>query len=191
MRKPLAIVALAALTISLAGCTIAVPKAAAPSDDKKSVQVKPTQTDDPTDSSVDDSNAKKRNSLKFGDTYSYTTNLDDSPFLDITVTNLRPYTPSEYAAGATYPTAVVMDVSVTNTSNDAIELFPQVKSVSGGQPGSSVFDSGTGLVDPPTGTLLTPGQTLAWNEVQSVADPNSVQIQIAPTLDAALAIYSN
>jgi len=125
--------------------------------------------------------------LAFGDTMIWEDNVE------MTVSVPQGFTPTEFAAGATFPNNIVFDITITNNSNANLEPLPYSALSSGGQEGSRVFDSGNpaGEITGSPSTVILPGQSVTWKEAWSVADPNSLTMQIAPSWDYENAVFTN
>lgn len=179
------------LALVLVGCSApAAEPVSDPAPSQSAVQASPpivAEPVDPVDEREDD-----RTSLKFGDVYTYTISTTGEEAASISVSEPVPFTPSEYAYGATFPTNLVFTVAVTNTGTDNLDLFAYSQVLSGGKEGSGVFDSGNplGEILGPPSLLLQPGQSISWLEGWSVADPADISFQIAPSFDYATAIFS-
>lgn len=113
--------------------------------------------------------------LAFGETASF----EDG--VTISVAAPVPYTPSEYAAGASFPTNVAIAVTITNGSEKNFEPLSNSTLTSGGQAGSQIFDSSNDITMPPSGVIL-PGQSITWTEAWSVADVNAIVFQTTPSM---------
>ncbi len=138
----------------------------------------PAPADDPAPAPV--------GNLAFGDTMVWEDNVE------LTVSTPEGFTPTEFAAGADLPNNVVFTITITNNSSENLEPLPYTRLSSGGQEGSQIFDSGNPAGDigiSPT-TVILPGQFVTWKEAWSVADPNSLTMQIAPNWDYEDAIFT-
>jgi len=125
--------------------------------------------------------------LEFGDTLVYDDNIE------LTVSAPEPYTPSEFAAGADQAANIAFTITITNNSTENLDPLPFPQLSSGGQEASQIFDvSGEGgqVGLPPTNVLL-PGQSVTWISAWSVADPNSLTLQVSPGFAYQDAIYTN
>ncbi|GAA2443963.1 DUF2510 domain-containing protein [Agromyces soli] len=122
----------------------------------------------------------------FGETFVY----DDG--VELTVSAPAPYTPTELAAGATYPDNVYFTVTLKNTSDAAVDVFAFGELVSAGEYGSSIFDfdGPQGEISLPPTETLEPGATLTWIEAWSVADPSSLTYTISPGFDYDDAVFT-
>ncbi|GGR13105.1 DUF2510 domain-containing protein [Agromyces mediolanus] len=122
----------------------------------------------------------------FGETFVY----DDG--VELTVSTPAPYTPTELAAGATYPDNVYFTVTLKNTSSAPVDVFAFGELVSAGEYGSSIFDfdGPQGEISLPPTETLEPGATLTWTEAWSVADPSSLTYTISPGFDYDDAVFT-
>ncbi|MDR6906367.1 energy-coupling factor transporter transmembrane protein EcfT [Agromyces sp. 3263] len=112
--------------------------------------------------------------------------------VELTVSAPEPYTPSEYAAGADLPSNLVFTITITNNSTENLEPLPYPRLASGGQEGSQIFDvSESGDIGVPPTTVILPGQSVTWQSAWSVADPNSLTMQISPSFDYDDAVFTN
>lgn len=112
--------------------------------------------------------------------------------VELTVSAPEPYTPSEYAAGADLASNLVFTITITNNSTENLEPLPYPRLASGGQEGSQIFDvSESGDIGVPPTTVILPGQSVTWQSAWSVADPNSLTMQIAPSFDYDDAVFTN
>ncbi|SFR83503.1 Protein of unknown function [Agromyces sp. CF514] len=125
--------------------------------------------------------------LAFGDTMAW----EDG--LELTVSAPETYTPTEFAAGADLAANLVFTLTITNNTTENFEPAVYSRLSSAGQEGSQIFDmpaDGTQIGIPPT-TVVLPGESVTWQEAWSVADPNSLTMQITPNFDYADAIFTN
>ena len=125
--------------------------------------------------------------LAFGDTMVWE---DD---VELTVSAPVPYSPTEFAAGATLPNNIVFTMTITNNSTENLEPLPFAQLSSGGQEASQIFDitgDGEDVGVPPT-TVILPGESVTWRTAWSVADPASLTMQIAPSFAYEDAVFTN
>jgi hypothetical protein len=121
-----------------------------------------------------------------GGTFTY----DDG--VALTVAAPAPFTPSEYAAGATHPNNVTISFTVVNGSAETLELLAMPEVTSGGVKGESITDlsNDTVALEPFGGNAdVLPGQSFSWAMAYSLADASDVTVSIAPkpfTYDAAI-----
>ena len=103
-----------------------------------------------------------------------------------------PFTPSQYAAGATHPNNVTISFTVANNGSETLELLAMPEVTSGGVAGESITDlSNASITLEPFGgnANVLPGQTFSWTMAYSLADASDVTVSIAPTpfeYDAAI-----
>lgn len=122
----------------------------------------------------------------FGGTFTY----EDG--VALTVAAPAPYTPSQYAAGATHPNNVTITFTVVNGSDATLELLSMPEVTSGGVKGESITDlsNDTVALEPFGGNAdVLPGQSFSWTMAYSLADAADVTVSIAPTpftYDAAI-----
>lgn len=125
--------------------------------------------------------------LAFGDTMIWEDNVE------LTVSAPEGYTPSEYAAGAGFPNNIVFTMTITNNSSENLDPVPYERLSSGGQEASQIYDftgDGEDVGIPPTTTIL-PGQSVTWRSAWSVADPNSLTMQVSPSFEYEDAVFTN
>lgn len=125
--------------------------------------------------------------LAFGDTMIWEDNVE------LTVSAPEGYTPSEYAAGADFPNNIAFTMTITNNSSENLDPLPYERLSSGGQEASQIFDftaEGEDVGVPPTTTIL-PGQSVTWKSAWSVADPNSLTMQVSPSFAYEDAVFTN
>jgi hypothetical protein len=125
--------------------------------------------------------------LAFGDTMVWE---DD---VELTVSAPVPYSPTEFAAGATLPNNIVFTMTITNNSTENLEPLPFAQLSSGGQEASQIFDitaDGEDVGVPPT-TVILPGESVTWRTAWSVADPASLTMQVAPSFAYEDAVFTN
>lgn len=129
--------------------------------------------------------------LAFGETMTW----DDG--VALTVSAPEPYTPSEFAVGATRANHVVVTLTLTNGSAEDLQPLPLPTLSSGDQEVSPVVDLGNDLLGPaddvgipPTATI-EPGESISWRVAWSVDDPSSLTVQVAPHLLYPSATFTN
>ena len=113
--------------------------------------------------------------------------------VQLSVSAPEPYTPSEFAAGADLPDNLVFTITIRNDSSENLEPTPFPQLSSGGQEASQIFDvsaDGQEVSVPPT-TVILPGQSVTWRAAWSVADPNALTMQVAPSFEYQDAIFTN
>ena len=139
------------------------------------------------DEPAEEAEPEPTSNLAFGDTMVW----EDG--VELTVSAPEGYTPGEYAAGATFPNNIAFTMTIVNNSSENLEPFPYERLSSGGREASQIFDvSGDGedVGIPPT-TVILPGQSVTWKTAWSVADPNSLTMQVSPSFEYADAIFTN
>ena len=129
--------------------------------------------------------------LAFGETMTW----DDG--VALTVSAPEPYTPSDFAVGATEANNVVFTLTITNNSTEDLQPLPLPTLSSSDQEMSQVFDIGSDLFDPgddvgipPTATV-EPGGSVSWRAAWSVDDPSSLTLQAAPSFLYPSATFTN
>ena len=129
--------------------------------------------------------------LRFGETMTW----DDGVALTVSVP--EPYTPSEFAVGATRENTVVFTLTITNNSTEDLQPLPLPTLSSGDQEVSQVFDIGSDVFGPgddvgipPTATV-EPGGSVSWRVAWSLDDPSSLTLEAAPSLLYPSATFTN
>lgn len=129
--------------------------------------------------------------LRFGETMTW----DDGVALTVSVP--EPYTPSDFAVGATHDTAVVFTLTITNNSTEDLQPLPLPTLSSGDQEVSQIFDIGSNVIDPgddvgfpPTATI-EPGGSVSWKAAWSLDDPSELTLQAAPSFLYPSATFTN
>jgi hypothetical protein len=135
---------------------------------------------DPGGSSTGDSASAENNA--FGDTFAY----DDG--LSVTVSAPEAYTPGEYSDGADQAANVVFTVTVQNDTGANFEPFTYETATSGGVEASKIFDAD--IESSPT-TVVPDGQSITYRIAFSVADPDQIVFQIAPSFDYDDAVFTS
>ena len=122
----------------------------------------------------------------FGGTFTY----EDG--IAVTVAAPVPFTPSQYAAGATHPNNVAITFTVVNGTAETLELLAMPEVTSGGVKGESITDlsNDTVVLEPFGGNAdVLPGQSFSWTMAYSLKDVADVTVSISPTpftYDAAI-----
>ena len=113
--------------------------------------------------------------------------------VELRVSTPEPYMPSEFASGAGLAENLVFAITITNNSGENLEPSPFPQLSSGGQEASQIFDvSADGQdVSVPPATVILPGQSVTWRAAWSVADPNTLTMQVAPNLQYEDVIFTN
>ena len=129
--------------------------------------------------------------LAFGETMTW----DDGVALTVSVP--EPYTPSDFAVGATQANTVVFTLTITNNSTEDLQPLPLPTLSSGDQEVSQVFDIGSDVIGPgddvgipPTATV-EPGGSVSWRVAWSLDDPSSLTLEAAPSFLYPSATFTN
>jgi len=129
--------------------------------------------------------------LRFGETMTW----DDGVALTVSVP--EPYTPSDFAVGATQANNVAFTLTITNNSTEDLAPLPLPTLSSGDQEVSQVFDIGSDVIGPgddvgipPTATV-EPGGSVSWRVAWSLDDPSSLTLQAAPSFSYPSATFTN
>ena len=129
--------------------------------------------------------------LRFGDTMTW----DDGVALTVSVP--EPYTPSDFAVGATRANHVVVTLTITNNSAEDLQPLPLPSLSSGDQEVSQIFDLGSDLLSPaddvgipPTATI-EPGGSITWRSAWSLDDPSALTLEVAPSFTYPNANFTN
>ena len=131
----------------------------------------------PTSGAIDPSESSSEAAAEnndFGDTFAYTDGLA------VTVSAPEPYTPGEYSSGADQAANVVFTVTVKNDTDANFEPMPYETATSGGVEASKVYDSD---IERSPSTVVPAGQSITYRVVFSVADPEQIVFQMAPSFD--------
>lgn len=130
-------------------------------------------------------------SLAFGDTMTW----DDG--VALTVSAPEPYTPSDFAVGATHANNVVFTLTITNNSAADLQPLPLPALSSGDQDVSQIFDVGGDVFGPgddvgfPPGATLEPGESVSWRAAWSLDDPSGLTLEVAPSFLYPSATFTN
>lgn len=129
--------------------------------------------------------------LRLGETMTW----DDGVALTVSVP--EPYTPSDFAVGATQANHVVFTLTITNNSAEDLQPLPLPTLSSGDQEVSQIVDLGSDLLNPaddvgipPTATV-EPGGSVSWRVAWSLDDPSSLTLQAAPSLGYPSVTFTN
>ncbi|WP_448006174.1 hypothetical protein [Agromyces bauzanensis] len=129
--------------------------------------------------------------LAFGETMTW----DDG--VALTVSAPEPYTPSDFAVGATRANHIIFTLTITNNSSEDLQPLPLPTLSSGDQEVSQIVDLGGDLFGPgddvgipPTATV-EPGGSVSWRVAWSLDDPSSLTLQVAPNLSYPGATFTN
>ena len=184
MKRTSVVIAIASI-LFLAGCSTAPSSSSGPADEAaagSSSEATPSFASAPATEEAEDIG-----NLAFGDAATYP---DD---ISISVSAPAPFTPGEYASGATQAANVVFSFTITNGSAENFEPYTYAQVSSGGVEGESIFDSGNPvgeLTGGPTAVIL-PGGTVTWMQAFSVADANALTLQVSPNFEYEDAIFTN
>jgi hypothetical protein len=130
-------------------------------------------------------------SLTFGDTMTW----DDG--IALTVSAPEPYTPSDFAVGATHANNVVFTLTITNNSTADLQPLPLPALSSGDQDVSQIFDVGGDVFGPgddvgfPPAATLAPGGSVSWRAAWSLDDPSALTLEVSPSLLYPSATFTN
>ncbi|WP_448811210.1 DUF2510 domain-containing protein [Agromyces bauzanensis] len=145
----------------------------------------------PGDGQPEAPDALTAGNLAFGETMTW----DDG--VALTVSAPEPYTPSEFAVGATQANHIVFTLTITNNSSEDLQPLPLPTLSAGDQEVSQVIDLGGDLLDPgddvgipPTATV-EPGGSVSWRVAWSVDDPSALTLQVAPNFAYPSATFTN
>jgi hypothetical protein len=159
------------LTVGLTGCLQLSPRGSG----SAGASHAPAPTEEPA---ADDTNAA------FGDAVTY---IDG---VSISVSTPAEFTPSQYAAGAEQAHNVVFNITITNGSEENLQPTVYTRVSSGGVEASSIFDVDNDLSGGPS-TVILPDGTVTWKEAYSIADLDSIIVQVAPSFDYDDSIFTN
>lgn len=178
-KSILALGATALLAVTLVGCTPADHKSS-PANTGAAAAADPSFAATPTPE-------PKVGNLAFGDAMTWTDGVS------ISVSQPVPFTPGQYAAGATQATSILFTITLTNGSDANLEPMVYNRVSSGGVEASAIFDSGNpvGEIGGTPNTVVLPGQTVTWLEAYSVADPAVLTFQTNPSFKYEDAIFTN
>ncbi len=131
----------------------------------------------PTEEEPDDPGAESTGVLGFGDTQAW----DDG--VSMTVSGPEPFTPSDLAVGADQAEDVVFTLTITNDSSENVQPVVFSRLESDGVEATRILDVGAegGQVGIPPTTAILPGESISWREAWSVADPESLTMETAPS----------
>jgi len=125
--------------------------------------------------------------LAFGETFAW----DDG--VSMTVSEPEPFTPSDLAMGADQAVNLAFTLTITNDSSENVQPVVFSRLASGDTDATRIFDVGAegGQVGIPPTTAILPGESITWREAWSVADPDSLTMQTAPSFQYEDAIFTN
>lgn len=148
--------------------------------------------DDPgADPAPEQPEAPGAGEFAFGETMTW----DDG--VALTVSAPEPYTPSDFAVGATQANNVVFTLTITNNSTADLQPLPLPTLSSGDQEVSQIIDIGSDLINPaddvgiPPTTTVEPGGSVSWRAAWSLDDPSSLTLQVAPSFLYPIATFTN
>jgi hypothetical protein len=111
--------------------------------------------------------------------------------ISISVSSPADYVPTELAAGMVGGHKnVVVNLTLTNNSEEKYEPLVYNTASSGGIEAPRVFDASNNITFAPTTTVL-PGQSITWQEAYSVADPANITLEASIGFEYDAAIYTN
>ena len=109
--------------------------------------------------------------------------------VQVEVSELTEFTPSEFAAFDESPAYVRMTVTLTNgTSAPFDPSLMSLSAQSGGREFGEVFDTEAGLGGSPT-TQVLPGRSAKYDAGFGVADPADVVLQVTPSFEHNPALF--
>jgi hypothetical protein len=84
-------------------------------------------------------------------------------------------------------------LTITNDSSENVQPVVFSRLASGDTEATRIFDIGAegGQVGIPPTTAILPGESITWREAWSVADPDSLTMQTAPSFQYEDAIFTN
>lgn len=122
-----------------------------------------------------------------GEAFTYTNNVS------ISVSTPVPFQPTEYANGADQANQVLFTFVITNGTDKPLEPTVWATVSSGGAEGSPIIDVGNeaGQTSFGPSTTILPGQTIEWLQAFSIADMESITVEISPGFEYENAIFTN
>ncbi|AJM76874.1 DUF4190 domain-containing protein [Rathayibacter toxicus] len=96
--------------------------------------------------------------------------------LAVGVSTPTPFTPDKYATGVNQAKQIVVTIVVKNDTSAPWDPLADVTASSGGAEASNII-GGAGLQPPPLTSLL-PGQQVKWQKAFSIADEQSLVVQV-------------
>jgi hypothetical protein len=129
--------------------------------------------------------------LAFGETMTW------SDGVALTVSAPEPYTPSDFAVGATQANDIVFTLTITNNSTEDLQPLPLPTLSSEDQEVSLIVDLGSDLLGPgddvgiPPTASVEPGGSVSWRAAWSLDDPSSLTLQAAPSFLYPSASFTN
>ncbi len=167
-----------ALTLGLASVTLVAGCSSASSTGEAAKDLNASAAATTAAAPAETAEDKTPDTVKLGETAKFPDGVE------VGISAPESYTPSQYAAGNTFPNNVVWTVTITNGSDKPFDpaLFNMTVQ-SGGQEGSQVFDSNSeGGVEVGTQatTTILPGKSTSWKAAWSVADANDLTAEVSP-----------
>jgi hypothetical protein len=125
--------------------------------------------------------------LAFGETMAWADGVT------MTVSEPVPFTPSDLAVGADQAVNLVFTLTITNDSSENLQPIVLSTLSSGGTEATRIIDLGAegGQVGIPPTTPILPGESITWQEAWSVADPDSLTMQTAPSFAYESVVFTN
>jgi hypothetical protein len=125
--------------------------------------------------------------LAFGET------MEWSDGVTMTVSEAEPFTPSNLAGGADQAENIVFTLTLTNGSDESVQPVVISTLSSDGTEATRIIDIGAegGQVGIPPTTALQPGESVTWREAWSVADPDSLTMETAPSFVYESVTFTN
>lgn len=116
-----------------------------------------------------------------------------SDAVQIALTPPRSFQPGRSAlTGGDFPYYVRLTVTVTNGSTGPLRLEDfHVAARSGGNDGVLVVDDTDGLSDPPSTTILAPGEQGSFDVAFGITDPADLTVEAAPSFAAPAVTWSS
>lgn len=154
-------------------------------------QPEPGPDDPDADPAPEQPEAPVAGELAFGEMMTW----DDG--VSLTVSVPEPYTPSDFAVGATHANNVVFTLTITNNSTEDLQPLPLPALSPGDQDVSQIFDIGSDVFRPgddvgfPPAETIEPGGSVSWRAAWSVDDPSSLTLQVAPNFLYPSATFTN
>ncbi|WP_344377683.1 DUF2510 domain-containing protein [Agromyces tropicus] len=157
-------------------------------DDEVSQSQAPLESDEATEGEEGETDGTGAEQvLSFGETMVWTNEVTMS------VSAPEPFTPSDLAAGADQGVNLVFTITIVNGSAESLQPIVLTRVSSDGVEASRILDVGAegGQVGIPPTTAILPGESLTWREAYSVADPDSITLQTAPSFQYEDVIFTN
>ena len=137
-------------------------------------------------SSAPKATPKASTTAKFGEVYKY----DDG--VTVSVSAPAPFTPGQYAAGATQAQNIALTFTIVNGSSKNLDPLVSPSVSSAGTEAAEITDIGNDAVAAfaPT-TVILPNGTATWTEAFSVADQTKLVVELSPSFAYKNAIFTN